>query len=199
MSEDRSALLTALVTEHSVQQSIASSTIGEASGRASLYMTSLSSTLIALGFLSGTAGFGPFVGAAFPVVLILGWFTIARLIDTSIQAIVASERVNTIRAYYTTLTEDAAQFFPGAGQVAGRDTTEVALAHTRLAPFLTTAMMIGTVNAVLAGASVGLAVTGGFGASLTVGVIGGIVIAIAAVGAAFRYQQSRFTNAFPGA
>ena len=199
MPEDRNALLTALVTEHSVQQSIASSTIGEASGRASLYMTSLSSTLIALGFLADTAAFAPFVGAAFPAVLILGWFTIARLVDTSIQAIVASERVNTIRAYYTTLTADAAQFFPGAGQVAGRDTTEVALAHTRLAPFLTTAMMIGTVNAVLTGASVGLAVSGGFGAPLTAGVIGGIVVAIAAVGAAFLYQHSRFTHAFPGA
>jgi len=98
MSEDRSALLTALVTEHSVQQSIASSTIGEASGRASLYMTSLSSTLIALGFLSGTAGFGPFVGAAFPAVPLLAWFTIARLPDPSILAIVAREGVNTIRA-----------------------------------------------------------------------------------------------------
>ena len=73
------------------------------------------------------------------------------------------------------------------------------MAHTRLAPFLTTAMMIGTVNAVLAGASVGLAVTGGFGAPLTVGVICAIVVGAVAVWAVFRYQRSRFTNAFPGA
>jgi len=42
-------------------------------------------------------------------------------------------------------------------------------------------------------------VTGGFGAPLTAGVIGGIVVFLAAVGAAFRYQQSRFVKAFPGA
>jgi len=41
--------------------------------------TSLSSTLIAVGFLSGTDGFGPFVGAAFPVLLILGWLTVDRV------------------------------------------------------------------------------------------------------------------------
>ncbi len=189
----------ALVTEHSVQQGIAGATIGEASGRASLYMTALSSTLIAVGFLSGTAGFGPFVGAAFPAVLILGWFTIARLVDTSIQAIVATERVNTIRAYYTTLTPDAAQFFPGAGHVAGRDTTEVALAHTRLAPFLTTAMMIATVNAVLAGASAGLLVTGGLGAALAVAVTISLLVVIGAIWTAFVYQRFRFRRAFPGA
>ncbi len=199
MSDDRSGLLMALVTEHSVQQGIAGATIGEAAGRASLYMTALSSTLIAVGFLTGTAGFGPFVAAAFPAVLILGWFTIARLVDTSIQAIVAAERVNTIRSYYTTLTADAAQFFPGAGHVAGRDTTEVALAHTKLAPFLTTAMMIATVNAVLAGAAAGLAVTGGLNTAMAVGVTVGLIVAAGTVFLAFRYQQSRFRRAFPSA
>ena len=45
-----SAFMTALVTEHFVLQSAASTTVSEAGVRASLYVFSLSSTLVALGF-----------------------------------------------------------------------------------------------------------------------------------------------------
>jgi hypothetical protein len=45
-----SAFMSALVTEHFVLQSAASTTISEASARASLYLFSLSSALVAMGF-----------------------------------------------------------------------------------------------------------------------------------------------------
>lgn len=44
------AFMSALVTEHFAQQSAASATISESSSRASLYLLSLSSSLVALGF-----------------------------------------------------------------------------------------------------------------------------------------------------
>ena len=46
------AFITALVTEHFVLQSARSATIGEANGRASIYLSAVSSALVAFGFLA---------------------------------------------------------------------------------------------------------------------------------------------------
>jgi hypothetical protein len=48
--EQRSALMTALSTEHFVLQTAASSTISESAARSSLYVFSLSNSLVAMGF-----------------------------------------------------------------------------------------------------------------------------------------------------
>jgi hypothetical protein len=50
--ERHAAFMSALVTEHYVLQATASATISEAAGRASLYIYSLSSSLVAIGFTS---------------------------------------------------------------------------------------------------------------------------------------------------
>jgi hypothetical protein len=49
---DREQLLTALTTEHFTLQGARSQTISETSARASVYMLSVSSALVALGFVS---------------------------------------------------------------------------------------------------------------------------------------------------
>ena len=48
----QSAFMNALVTEHFVLQSAASTTVSEAAGRAALYMTTLSSTVVAMAFVT---------------------------------------------------------------------------------------------------------------------------------------------------
>lgn len=61
------AFLTALVTEHFVLQSTRGTIIGEATGRAGLYLGALSSALIALGFAAtNDVVFGPFVAGVAP-------------------------------------------------------------------------------------------------------------------------------------
>jgi hypothetical protein len=50
--EHRAALISALTTEHFVLQTAASSTISEAGTRSNLYVMVLSSSLVAMGFLS---------------------------------------------------------------------------------------------------------------------------------------------------
>jgi len=50
--ERRSAFLSALTTEHFVLQTAASATVSESAARASIYILSLSSTLVAMGFAS---------------------------------------------------------------------------------------------------------------------------------------------------
>jgi hypothetical protein len=84
--ERHSAFMSALVTEHYVPQAAASATVSEAAARASLYVYSLSSCLVAMGFASRSSEvFRPFAAAVLPAVFILGIFTIARLVDTGIE------------------------------------------------------------------------------------------------------------------
>ena len=110
--KDSAAFMSALVTEHFALQSVSSATISESGSRAAIYLASLSSGLVAIGFASSS----PRVLAAlafsvFPTVFILGIFTIVRLIDTSVQNIVALRRIEVIRRYYASLLPTAPAYF----------------------------------------------------------------------------------------
>jgi hypothetical protein len=70
-------LLTILMTEHVVLQTARGGTIGEANGRASIYLGAVSSGLIALGFVAGDDSRSTlFAAAVVPGILLLGWFTL---------------------------------------------------------------------------------------------------------------------------
>src|SRR5438552_14974922 len=84
--ERRSAFLSALTTEHFVLQTAASATVSESAARASIYILSLSSTLVAMGFASQSGeAFGPFIGSVLPAVFLLGLFTVVRLVDVTLE------------------------------------------------------------------------------------------------------------------
>ena len=107
-----SAFMTALVTEHFVLQSAASTTVSEAGVRASLYVFSLSSTLVALGFTAQSkVVFEPFVSTVIPAVFILGWFTVVRLVDTTVENLRFLRAIARIRHYYRSLAPDGTAFF----------------------------------------------------------------------------------------
>ena len=82
MDDDRQqAFMTALVTEHFVLQGARGQTNAEMTGRAALYLATVSSTLIALGFVArDRSAFVPFAAAVIPSLLILGEFTFIRLV-----------------------------------------------------------------------------------------------------------------------
>jgi hypothetical protein len=73
-----SAFLSALLTEQFVQQSVRGVTVSESSSRASLYMFTLSSALIAYGFLADTDVAAAYLGVVLPIVFLLGTFTWER-------------------------------------------------------------------------------------------------------------------------
>jgi hypothetical protein len=61
------AFVTALVTEHFVQGSARAATITESNGRGAIYLSAVSSGLVAFGFLAQGAGrLDPFVAAVLP-------------------------------------------------------------------------------------------------------------------------------------
>jgi hypothetical protein len=65
-----------------VLQSTASSTISESGSRVSIYLSSLASGLVALGFSSSSPhAFASLAFTVLPTVFVVGWFTIVRLTD----------------------------------------------------------------------------------------------------------------------
>ena len=81
-----SALLAALTTEHSVQQTAISTTVSEMASRTTTYIMSLSSALVATGFVTQSSEyFLPFVAAVLPSVFLLGTFTVLRLVDIAAE------------------------------------------------------------------------------------------------------------------
>src|ERR1051325_6409463 len=119
VSETRqSAFMSALVTEHFALQSAPSTTVNEAGSRATLYVAALSSSLIAIGFVAQIpAIFRPFIATVIPAVVVLGVFTIVRLVDTGMQNLIYLSRIAQIRAYYRTLTPEAPRYFPPWGSL----------------------------------------------------------------------------------
>jgi hypothetical protein len=153
----RTALLSALTTEHLVLQTANSATYLEASARGTLYVMALSSSLVAMGFLSASAAMLiPFTATVLPAVFLLGIFTVARLVETGLESMHYLDGIARIRGYYRTLGPDAARHFaPGNGRW-----PEVESPAVRLGPlfglFGTTASMIAVINNVVAGAGIAL-------------------------------------------
>src|SRR6201996_1673089 len=96
--------MSALVTEHFVLQGTSSSTISESGSRVSIYLSALSSGLVAIGFASSShRALESLAFTVLPVVFILGCFTIVRLTDTSVANVVSQRRMDTITDYYASI------------------------------------------------------------------------------------------------
>ena len=152
--ERQAAFMSALITEHFVLQAAASATVSEAAARASLYVFSLSSSLVAMGFaLQSPEVFLPFAAVLLPAVFLLGIFTFVRLVDTGIEDQQFLARIARIRSYYRTLTPEAAVYFSTAS---GRWPESSASPGHRFGPrvalFTTAASMIAFINSFVAGA-----------------------------------------------
>ena len=145
--------MSALVTEHFALQSVASSTISESGNRAAIYLSALSSGLVAIGFASSSPrALAALAFSVFPTAFILGYFTIVRLIDTSVQNIVALRRIEVIRRYYASLLPTAPAYFEPDRTAEGTR----GVRYRGGSILFTMASMIILVNSVLGGATIAL-------------------------------------------
>jgi len=184
--------LNALGTEYFVLQSSASSTISESGSRVSIYLSSLASGLVALGFSSASPrAFASLAFTVLPTVFVLGWFTIVRLIDTSVANIVSLRRMELIRRYYAAITPIAPPYF-------GADESHAAprgVQYGRWSFLFTMASMVIAVNCVLGGATIALLCDLAFKAPLPaaagIGVAGGLAMLVLSL----RYEHRRVTPA----
>jgi hypothetical protein len=182
--------MSALVTEHFVLQSTASSTISESGSRVSIYLSALSSGLVAIGFASSTPhALASLAFTVLPTVFILGWFTAVRLIDTSVANIISQRRMERIRAYYASLAALAPPYFESDDSVAGNH----GVRYGRWSFLFTMASMVIVVNSVLGGATIALvfalAIKTGLVIATVLGVIGGMMLLVLSL----RYEHRRLT------
>lgn len=195
----RDAFHSALVTEHFVLQSAASATISESSSRSSLYLLSLSSSLVALGFATQASAeaFAPFAAAVLPTLFLLGCFTVVRLVDTSIENVRCLRRISRIRRYYAGLVPEAPEYFPSTGNDEDDAQAMLGLRYRWSSVFFTMASMVGTVNAVLGGTMVALLLEGVLGTARGIALALGTAAALVFVAVVFVYERRRFGAAFP--
>ncbi len=191
------AFMSALVTEHFALQGTSSSTISEGGSRSSIYLLSVSTSLVALGFTTGDPGvFAPMAAAVLPTLVVLGWFTIGRLTDLSIENVSCLRAIAKIRRHYASLTAEAGDFFPTTGSTDTDAQAMLGISYRRSTLFFTMASMIGLVNAVLAGAGLALLLDLGLGVPRAAATSVAATVAVALFLAAVAYQRRRFGRAF---
>jgi hypothetical protein len=189
----------ALGTEYFVLQGASSGTVSESGSRSSLYLMSLSSGMVALGFaLNASSGaFIPFAAAVLPTIFVLGAFTIVRLVDTSIQNVRAAHRMARIRRFYAGLVPEGPEFFnPGETESADAEAA-LGVAFNRWTLWFTMASTIGIVNAVVGGSALALLFFGPLHLDGTVSIVVGVIAFVLFVATAHEYQRRRFAVEFP--
>jgi hypothetical protein len=191
------AFISALTTEHYVLQSAISGNTSEVGTRASLYLFSLSSSLVALGFASRSPElFGPFVAIVLPALFILGLFTAVRLVDSNLEALLYLDGIARIRQYYRTLGPEAAKHF---SPESGRWPENPSSPSLRMGPFVglitTTASMVAFLNSIVAGVGVAMLAGGLLRERRTVVVsLIGAGVALVLMALFFVYQKWRYDS-----
>jgi hypothetical protein len=186
----RSEFMQALTTEHFALQSGRSATISESGGRSSLYMTTVSSSVVALALAGQVANLGTlFALAILPVVFFLGLVTYGRLLQTGVEDTIYARAIGRIRRLYGEIDPARADYFRDIhSDRAGL--RAMGLFRRWWQQFLTAAAMVAMVNAVVAGAFVAIAIARSVNPPALVALATGGAAALV-VGASFYRHQRR--------
>jgi len=184
------AFMSALVTEHFVLQSARSTTVSEAVGRSAVYLTCVSSALVAFGFAAATDRLAPVVATVLPALIILGVLTFVRLVETSVENVVFLRRMEAIRRYYGALDPAAAAFFASAGDSATTALASTGMRSGVIEMFFTGASMIAAVTSILVGVGTALLLDIA-GVPLFAAVAAGVVVGFLAYALHMRWMYRR--------
>jgi hypothetical protein len=191
---NRQELLTALTTEHFTLQGARSQTASESASRASLYILSVSSTLVALGFIGQASQTGQtfdvFALTVLPTLYALGAFTFVRIVECGVEDFRYGVAINRIRNYYKQIAGDQAKLFLLSGHDDGRGVfANMGVPVEGRKQFFTFATVVAMVNSVVGGAAIAIAL--GAIADSSLGVAAGIggVVAIISLAALLRFAD----------
>lgn len=150
-----------MTTEHFTLQTAKSATIAEANGRSSLFMSSVSSAVVALAFVGQVSQMGEaffiFGLVLFPSLFFLGIVTFGRVLETGNENMLYTRGINRIRHYYAESAPETARYFI----LSTRDDAAGALQSMAIPAsvwetFLANAGMVLVINSVLAGVFAGI-------------------------------------------
>jgi hypothetical protein len=203
---DSQQLLTALTTEHFTLQGARSQTMSESAARASVYVFSVSSALVALGFIGQISAVGDLFNAfaltVLPTLYLLGAVTFVRLVECGAEDFLYGMAINRIRNYYQEVAGDRANLFLLSGHDDARGVfANMALNIENRSPVFAFSSAIAVLNSVVGGAAVALAlgalVDAPLGVAAGVGVVVAIVSAVAWVAYADRLLDASSRRAEP--
>ena len=156
-----SQLVSIITTEHYNLQTGRSMTIAETNGRASLFLSTVSSTLVALAFVGQIAHLGVaffvFSLVLFPSLLFLGLVTFERVLQSSIEDTIYARGINRLRHLYVEYAPQMEPYFilsrydDSVGIM-----TNMGVRGSWWQTFLSMPGMIEVINSILTGAFVGL-------------------------------------------
>jgi hypothetical protein len=176
--------------------------MSESSARASLYIVAVSSTLVALGFVTQLSEIGDvfnvFALTVLPTLYVLGAVTFVRLVECSAEDFRYGLAINRIRAYYKEIAGDRADLF----LLSAHDDPPGVLASTALSPrryegrvpIFAFSSAVAVINSVIGGAAIAVALGAVADASLGVAAAGGGLVAIISVVGWIRYSDRLFTE-----
>ena len=190
---DKSSALTILTTEHHTLQMVRTANIADATGRAGHLLTTISASMIALGFVAQVVP--PRVLLTLMVVIFTGLFliglaTLFRAVELVIEDVQAGLGINRIRHVYVDLEpstrdvfvrqlhDDTAGVEADAGQTGWRKARRPRLIGTAL----TVAGFVNLVNGLVAGTIAGAA-AGLLNASLTWSIVIGALVSVVVISA----------------
>jgi hypothetical protein len=194
---DPQQLLTALSTEHFTLQGARSQTMSESSARASVYVFSVSSTLVALGFIGQLSDVGDvfnvFALTVLPTLYVLGVVTFVRLVECAAEDFRYGLAINRIRHYYEEVAGDRANLFllSGHDDAAGVN-ANMGLPPGGRQPFFSFSTAVIVINSVVVGSAAAIALGAFVDASLGVAASAGAAVAVASFAVWLRYSDRLF-------
>jgi hypothetical protein len=183
LEDDPSAVVSFVTSEHFTLQTARTNTVNEANGRATVYLMSVSSAMVALGFIGQVAKLGtPFFAFAFvllPALFFVGVVTFDRVLQSSIEDGLLAARINRLRRFYLDFGPGLANYL--AAPVSEDDPEAAMRQHGarggRWQTLLTVPGMIAVINSVIVGVLAAL-IAGRFVHALWVSIVIGIVLAL---------------------
>jgi hypothetical protein len=179
---DEQQLLTALTTEHFTLQGARSQTMSESSARASVYVFSVSSALVALGFIAQISEVGDlfnvFALTVLPTLYFLGVVTFIRLVECGAEDFLYGLAINRIRGHYKQVAGDRADLF----LLSGHDDPASVFANMGIRaegrnPIFAFSSAVDVINGVVGGGAVAIALGAVLDASLGVAAAVGVLTA----------------------
>src|SRR6266496_514407 len=166
--DPRPSAVNFVTTEHFALQSARAATIAESTGRATMFLTSASGGLIALGLVATAAG----VGTAFyafglvllPTLAFVGLVTFERAVQIGLEDHLLTRRIALLREYYFHEAPELQQYLVSVPLAEVLTTGSLLAGRGQLfggQSLRTVAGMVGVITAVLAGATAGLVAIAG--------------------------------------
>ncbi len=184
-------LLQALATQYGMLQSARGGTISESSSRSSIYLTSLTGSVVGLSFVAQASKFSDtfiiFALAILPVVFFLGTVTYYRLLQTGVEDVIYARAMSRIGEYFSNIDPTRAGMFH-ASSIDQVGLAKLGLFKLRWQQFLSAAASIAIINSIVAGVVIALIVAYVLPVGPLVAFLTGILAALL-IGIAFLRHQ----------